>query len=55
MVLLIYIGCKSISCSIEPYLAYQYVHHQVLRHSNGNLCYLYIKLMDYQVISSLVC
>ena len=53
MVSLICIGCEYTSCSLEPNLDYQYVHHQVLRQSNGNICHCYIKLMDSRVISTL--
>ena len=43
------------SCSIDPYLAYQSIHHQVLSHSNGKICHWSIKLMDSWVISTLYC
>ena len=55
MVSLICIGFESTSCSLDPDLAYQSVHHQVLIQSNGNIYHCYIKLMDYQVISTLDC
>ena len=49
----IYIGWESTSCSLDPALDYQSIHHQVLSHSNGKKFHCSIKLMYPRVISTL--
>ena len=55
MVSLICIGCKSTSCSLDPDLTYQSIHHQFLIQSNGEKIHLFIKIMSYRVIYTLNC